>query len=49
MIKTELTVIDYYHEHKGWELVAEAQKEADIISKQMENDAFFMSPGAKTL
>ena len=31
MAKDELNLVKFYIEHKGWELVDEAQKEADTM------------------
>ena len=31
MAKDELALVDYYFEHKGWELVADEKRRADKV------------------
>lgn len=47
MAKDELTLIDYYHENKVWELVEEEKQQADAIVGDMEESIYFTSPESR--
>jgi NADH dehydrogenase (ubiquinone) 1 alpha subcomplex subunit 5 len=42
--KDELTLIDYYFDNKGWELVKAQQAEADKMVLEMADSIFFTDP-----
>ncbi len=44
MAKDELNLVKFYIEHKGWELVDEAQKEADTMVGKMADSIYFTNP-----
>ena len=44
MAKNELELVDYYVEEKGWERVAQEQKEADKMVLEMADSIYFTDP-----
>lgn len=44
MAKDELELVDYYIENKGWELIAQAEAEAEHIVKAQADSIFFTNP-----
>ena len=42
-----LSQIFVYAEHKGWELVAEARREADAMVAEMADTIYFSSPESR--
>ncbi len=44
MAKDELELVDYYIEQKGWEAVAEEQKESDKMIGRMSDSVYFSNP-----
>jgi hypothetical protein len=44
MAKDELNLVKFYIEHKGWELVDEAQKEADTMIGKIADSIYSQTP-----
>lgn len=47
MAKSELELVEYYYENKGWEKVAEAQERADALVDEMADTIYFSVPEYK--
>jgi len=44
MGKDELNLVEYYYSNKGWELVKEAQAQADALIDELADTIYFSQP-----